>query len=366
MRILLFFVALLIAGPAAAGCRCSVIPDEGVYRAMGSDVRLTYLNNEAEECPTEINLRANPPNRPPVNVNLQCLGDSFEGAETTRVGTFVWRISGQSGHQGLLQAGIASAETLTMTLEVPAELKAVGKADRQTVLERTGGGRAAECICRRVRDELEWAEAIRDAYADKKALARAKATAMRGNNSKQSFYLDNNGVLHKFDEGTAGELSYLEDAETRTGEALEKKWAAEGEFVAVKNQGNTAPAQSGSLNEVQSGASASTDPVACKVNMPTLARVRANCTPAIVLNAFSSHENVHAATCRKMNNRPIDTWDGYTIQLKPRAEIRGFAAPSSNYDAYMQSPANLAADEVAAYTAEIGVYTEFIKKRCDG
>lgn len=366
--ILTIAAALALSVSASAGwasCGCPLTPLEGTYSSAGGPVLgLRHLDGSDTQCPTQVRITGKRQDAPDVDVTLTCKDGSWSGEEPSQLGVFLWSLTTPKAAPSV---ALDITETITVTLQLPAKLQAIGKKSRAFELSLSGKAMAPACLCSEVQAERDWAAKVQKAFGNKGLQTAAFDFGFRGKNSKASLYLDGNGQLQKFAKRSPSKFSYLDLIDM----ALEGDLTISPEGVQVQASAKprseaaeiTKPRPAG---ELQKGAAASTKPSTCKISMPSDKVVAANCTPAIVLKAWRVHEEQHRKQCLTFQNKKVTTPDGKAKILldDPLQTYNDESMPSVAFDAFNQFPAHKGAGEVAAYGAEIAVYDKWLKRYC--
>lgn len=375
MRAGLSVAVILWAGAALAeGCGCNPLPSEGVY-GTSEPLTLSYVDGDAAACPTQMRIQAKRFDGPDVDVILHCSAGTgyWSGAEPSPFGgPFLYELTAapppldmSSGeYTAQLEASFAMTEGFTLEITLPPAMSTMGKPNRKLPMELQGQGRAAACMCAKVRKEFEHISGRLASYQDKGLIAQARAEGLRGSGPGENFWMDDNRRLHAFG-GDKPRYSYddLTLASTATGGAPPAP-----EEIVPQGELNAGDRSAGA--RTQPGAYAQVDPVSCKIKMMEPADVAKSCQPAIIIKGAFTHEATHRESCRRWNKPPTYTapdgrvinWDN--VDPFVGVLVDGISAPRSSFYAWLQVPENQAAEEAAAYGREVGVLQDWLAANC--
>jgi hypothetical protein len=271
-----------------------------------------------------------------------------------------------SGEYAAQLAGAhAMTETITLAITLPPDMVAFGKPNRNSTFRLTGEFQAADCICSKVKEELDMARAMQSAYSDTDLIAQALAAGIRGTNARENFWMDDARQLHRF--GPANhEISYGDQVAAKVnaeygGVTTPVKIVPQSvkEATTIRSQGSLAP-----------GSAAQVNPMTCEIQLKSPATVAKECVPDIVLKALFAHETQHRTLCQALNNPSVYNspggeevnWREGDFSMGLFAD--GIPAPLSGYGAWSQNPSNHASDEAAAYAKEASVLQGWMDAHC--
>ena len=272
------------------------------------------------------------------------------------------------GQYAALGAAQGLATSIDVTLVLPAMMHMAGKSDRSFSLSQANpdAARAPPCVCERVRQELAHVARYRDLYSTDDLVIDAERQSMRGSQVSAKFWMDDNRVLHRFDNASVPTYSF-DDWIRAQGQADAE--APSGESAPVEAAGDAKAARPASRG-LESGAYAQTHPISCNVTLMPEATIRDRCEPQIVLFAAIKHEQQHMDRCLSLNRPSTYTLDDVSYDWREDGDPNmgiyhdGDRLPSSGYYAWSQNPANAAADEAASYGIEVDMLSDFLAAHC--
>lgn len=388
IRFLLVILVLVAGGGVSSAgesefvtrsCSCNPLPTAGVY-ADAEPITLSYLDGDADNCPTAIRLQARRTGAPDMDVVLACNVDSnsWSGAEPSPFGgPFLYELTvpapvpgmGDGGFSKQLAASLGSSDQIELDMMMPPQLVMMGKPNLHFSLTLARGRKLAPCICQNVREELDFVLGKIEDYSNPGLLAVAAARNMRGKANTEKYWMDEGRRLHQFAEGQS-ELSY-ENLVKRYGNGEISETGAV--IPDAKPEPQTAADKRGAVQGgVQVGALGITRSIDCRIVFLDHYKVGKLCMPSIVLRATNVHETMHRARCMALNSpsryilpdgTEID-WQKHTDSSLGGVKYDGKPYPASGYDAWAQLPQNLSIDEAAAYTAEAKVLHDWLSENC--
>lgn len=361
----------------AADCGCLAIPSEGIY-GKGEPLTLAYADGDADTCPTAIHLSGHRTNAADVDVTLRCPagGSVWEGEEITRAGVFGWRVAPKAevpkvpdpGQYAALGAAQGLSTSIDVKLILPSMMHMAGKADRSFTLSlrNPATAKAPPCVCERVRQELAFVTGYRDLYSSLDLIAQAQAQSMRGSQVSAKFWMDDNRVLHRFDNASMPTYSFDDWIGSLSQGAGDGAAGASSEVASA----GAAKAANPMARGLESGAYAQTHPISCKITLMPERDIRERCEIQVVLFAAIKHEEQHMDRCLALSRPPTYSLDDVTYNWRDDGDPNmgiyhdGDRLPSSGYYAWSQNPANAAADEAASYGIEVGILGDFLAAHC--
>lgn len=343
---------------------------------------LSYVDGDASYCPTALRLQGKRQGGPDVDVILGCNAaeGKWIGLEPSPFGgPFVYEVTAQrlpdpmdAGPIGAeLAASMTLSDTLATSIFLPPGLVALGKAGRIDQVFTLVSGKAAPCICQRVREELEHVETMAAAYGDPDILRYAQERGLLSDNPRgePKWTMDDDGHLTPVQAKGGGTyedlvLGFVEGSVTVGGEGP-------GGQKAPAAQESSADTEPPTIPKSKSKAYATTDSTTCKITMPDPAKIGASCDPAIVVQATYLHESVHAAECAARNGiAAYVAPDGTRIDRASDIDMFGYANgviyPLVPFSAWLLRPENTSRTEVAAYTTEARMLRDWLAGNCSG
>ncbi len=365
---------LALSGAAAAqSCGCNPLPSEGIYGGP-VPLTLTHLDGDDETCPTRVRVHLPRQGAPDINVVLHCQPgeNTWTGSEPSPFGAaFMYILTPEAppldmasgGYAAQLAGARAMAETVSLLMILPPKLLAIGKSSETHTFSLAGEFQAAECICNKVKEELDWARTMQSAYSDTDLIAQALAAGIRGTRARENFWMDDARQLHRFDPANH-EISYADQVSAKVS----------AEYGGVTTPGKIVPQSVKAATTIRSpgdlepGATAQVSPTTCKIKLKSPAAVVKECVPDIVVKALFAHESQHQRLCQTLNVPSVyKSPDGEEVNWRdgitgPYAD--GSPAPLSGYGAWSQNPSNHSMDEAAAYAAEASVLQNWLDAHC--
>jgi len=205
---------LLGAGMAQASCDCTYYPMPGSYGKGDARFDLSYLDGSAYSCPTQMRIQAPRHAADDADVMLTCTDGEWTGNEYTRIGVFGWLISGASDyshvdkdHTSVMEFSAGIGERLTITMAPPST---IGRPPRSQSVAVDTPGQAPACFCRALKDNVDFARGMIDAFSNRKVLDYAMANNLRADDNESKTYMTEDGVVRNYAGEAGSKYSYTQ------------------------------------------------------------------------------------------------------------------------------------------------------------
>ena len=372
--------------PWDARCPTGLYPLEGTYDTPAGWIELRYPSGDEEQCPTNIALSVQMLNGQMMWAVLSATGDSFTGSYQlpgpgagldidldryfANAPTGLVRLIPEPMPTDMATVGLAVTDRFVIEADYTFPETEGGRIDRVDLLRETAF--APDCMCSEVRLELEAAQELRALYGNPVYRRVAREMNLRGNANREEWYLDGN-QLQQFPGPVpfGWRYSYDDVISNLYNGTMEFR---DGRFVEIEETRTTAEENAATpIGEIVGTAAATTNNVTCEINLPSPDRVRSTCELQVELEAFMTHEAQHRSLClqaRQMTRfvapdgtvMEVTSWPS-TLEAWPRP-LGNIATPVSAYGAMSEDVDFNGEDEVAAYTAEISVYEDWLGRYC--
>ncbi len=388
MRAYLIAVAVLLFLPAqghAGNCDCPFIPKAGNYTGP-ADLRLDFLDGTDDACPTGLYLSGFRFDGEDIAANLICNPGTgkWSGAQSTGVGIFLFDLHaptnakpGPSAGLSKLDQALKEAASFTNLVEIKMALPPlVGGGFRSGKFNLAGQGQTAPCLCKMVREELDFDRRVQAIYKDPLLLKQAQKQNLRAKNFQRKYWQDTNGQLNKFG-GSTSQQTYEDLVARAVGpQNIAASGSAQPGSASTSTQSPTGPAATRAKSlrgKLSPDAAAEIDTTTCEISLPTAADVRKQCIPAPVLESFWRHESEHKKKCVALNaSTEYILPDGTKVDWTKAGDpvtgtviVGGVSYPTyGGYSLWGEDPAQHAADEVAAYGAGIAHLEQWLATHC--